>query len=168
MRRGSVELPLAASRDSTEPLAVQIVAQFRAAMTEGRLAGGERLPASRALAAELGVSRTVVNGAYAQLFAEGWIEGRHGSGTYVADGASSDRAAGTPPATALLTRAAGPLPGRYSPADPPGPRPRSICGPAFPRHPASTRPPGGEPGGSQASIPPPPCTRPGFPNSAQR
>jgi GntR family transcriptional regulator/MocR family aminotransferase len=114
MWRGAVELPLAASRDSTVPLAAQIAAQLRAAMAEGRLAGGERLPASRALAAELGVSRNVVNGAYAQLFAEGWIEGRHGSGTYVADGAPSDRAARTPPATAPLATAAGPLAGRYS------------------------------------------------------
>jgi GntR family transcriptional regulator / MocR family aminotransferase len=120
MRRGTVELPLAASRDSTVPLAAQIAAQLRGAMTEGRLAGGERLPASRALAAELGVSRTVVNAAYAQLFAEGWIEGRHGSGTYVADGAPSDRAAGTPPAPTSLTRAAGPVTGRYSPVDPAG------------------------------------------------
>ena len=37
------------------------------------------------LAATLGVSRTVVTNAYARLFAEGWLEGRHGSGTYVAD-----------------------------------------------------------------------------------
>src|SRR5580658_8065698 len=90
MRRETVELPMAASRDSAVPLAAQIAAQLRTAMTEGRLKGGERLPASRALAAELGVSRTVVNGAYAQLFAEGWIEGRHGSGTFVADGAPAD------------------------------------------------------------------------------
>ena len=168
MRRGSVELPLAASRDSTEPLAVQIVAQFRAAMTEGRLAGGERLPASRALAAELGVSRTVVNGAYAQLFAEGWIEGRHGSGTYVADGASSDRAAGTPPATALLTRAAGPLPGRYSPADPAGSPAAIDLRPGIPWtagiDPAAWR----RAWRIAGQHPPPPCTRPGFPNSAQR
>jgi GntR family transcriptional regulator / MocR family aminotransferase len=125
MRPGTVELPLAASRDSAAPMAAQIAAQLRAAMTEGRLAGGERLPASRALAAELGVSRTVVNGAYAQLFAEGWIEGRHGSGTYVADGAPSDHAAGTPPAPAPPapappTTAAGPAAGRYSPVGPAG------------------------------------------------
>jgi GntR family transcriptional regulator / MocR family aminotransferase len=120
MRRGTVELPLAASRDSAVPMAAQIAAQLRTAMTEGRLAGGERLPASRALAAELGVSRTVVNGAYAQLFAEGWIEGRHGSGTYVADGAPSDRTAGTPPAAAPPTTAASPTEGRYSPVDPAG------------------------------------------------
>jgi GntR family transcriptional regulator / MocR family aminotransferase len=129
MRRGTVELPMAASRDSAVPLAAQIAAQLRTAMTEGRFAGGERLPASRALAAELGVSRTVVNGAYAQLFAEGWIEGRHGSGTYVADGATADHATATPPATAKPAPAgpgpgapaAVPLAGRYSPVAPAGP-----------------------------------------------
>ena len=129
MRRGTVELPMAASRNSTVPLAAQIAAQLRTAMTEGRLKGGERLPASRALAAELGVSRTVVHGAYAQLFAEGWIEGRHGSGTYVADGAPADHATATPLATAKPAPA-GPGPGgpaavppagRYSPAAPAGP-----------------------------------------------
>src|SRR5215472_1601168 len=65
-------------------------------MTDGQLAAGERLPATRALTATLGVSRTVATAAYAQLFAEGWIEGRHGSGTYVADGlAGIDGLAGT-------------------------------------------------------------------------
>jgi GntR family transcriptional regulator / MocR family aminotransferase len=88
--RQTVDLPLTARRDSPVPLATQVVGQLRQAIAEGRLAAGERLPASRALAAELGVSRTVVNGAYAQLFAEGWIEGRHGSGTYVTDGAQAD------------------------------------------------------------------------------
>jgi GntR family transcriptional regulator/MocR family aminotransferase len=46
---------------------------------------GERLPSSRELARLLGVSRTVVTEAFQQLYAEGWLEGRHGSGTYVAD-----------------------------------------------------------------------------------
>jgi GntR family transcriptional regulator / MocR family aminotransferase len=87
LKRGGVDLPLAADR-AGPPLTVQIVGQLRTAMTDGHLAAGERLPSTRALAATLGVSRTVVTGAYAQLFAEGWIEGRHGSGTYVADGAS--------------------------------------------------------------------------------
>ena len=84
-----MDLPLAADRAGPAPLTVQIVGQLRTAMTDGQLAAGERLPSTRALAATLGVSRTVVTGAYAQLFAEGWIEGRHGSGTYVADGASA-------------------------------------------------------------------------------
>jgi GntR family transcriptional regulator/MocR family aminotransferase len=83
-----VDLPLTADRAGPASLTVQIVGQLRTAMTDGRLVAGERLPSSRVLATALGVSRTVVTGAYAQLFAEGWTEGRHGSGTYVADGAS--------------------------------------------------------------------------------
>ena len=87
MVRATVELPLAAERAEAGTLTAQIVAQLREALGDGRLATGERLPSTRALADLLGVSRTVVTGAYAQLFAEGWIEGRHGSGTYVAGGA---------------------------------------------------------------------------------
>ena len=56
---------------------------LRAAIREGRLRPGDRLPATRALAAELGCSRWVVVEAYDQLAAEGWIEGRAGSGTRV-------------------------------------------------------------------------------------
>ena len=123
MRRGIVELPLAASRDSRVPLAAQITGQLRAALTEGRLAAGERLRPSRALAGELGVSRTVINSAYAQLFAEGWIEGRHGSGTYVADGAP-----GTPQATAAQPDAAGPV--RVWPGPAAGHRAGRPAGPA--------------------------------------
>ena len=82
-----VELPVAADRHAPLPLTSQIAAQLREALTGGQLAAGERLPSSRALAAALGVSRTVVTAAYTQLFAEGWLEGRHGSGTYVALGA---------------------------------------------------------------------------------
>jgi GntR family transcriptional regulator / MocR family aminotransferase len=110
-----VGLPLAARRGDPVPLATQIASQLRQALTEGRLAAGERLPASRALATELGVSRTVVNGAYAQLFAEGWIEGRHGSGTYVAPGAP-----GTPAATVTKPGpvAADNPASRYSPVTP--------------------------------------------------
>jgi GntR family transcriptional regulator/MocR family aminotransferase len=111
-----VDLPLAADRAGPAPLTIQIVGQLRTAMSDGRLAAGERLPSTRALAATLGVSRTVVTGAYAQLFAEGWIEGRHGSGTYVADGASragmggrrEGRTAGAPAGLPRAGQAAGP------------------------------------------------------------
>ena len=58
--RTPVELPVAAERDGALPLAGQISGQLRAALADGRLAAGERLPSSRALAASLGVSRTVV------------------------------------------------------------------------------------------------------------
>jgi GntR family transcriptional regulator/MocR family aminotransferase len=79
------DLPVVVDRAGVEPLAVQISAQLQAAVTGGALHAGDRLPSSRDLAATLGVSRTVVTNAYARLFAEGWLEGRHGSGTYVAD-----------------------------------------------------------------------------------
>ena len=87
MSRRTLELPLAADRDGPEPLTSQLSGQLRDAMADGGLATGERLPSTRTLAGLLGVSRTVVTAAYAQLFAEGWVEGRHGSGTFVADGA---------------------------------------------------------------------------------
>src|SRR5882757_10529933 len=78
-------LPVVVDRAAPTPLAAQISAQLQAAVTGGALRAGDRLPSSRDLSATLGVSRTVVTNAYARLFAEGWLEGRHGSGTYVAD-----------------------------------------------------------------------------------
>ena len=83
------DLPVVVDRGSPVPLTAQIAAELRAAMADGRLAAGERIASSRALASVLGVSRTVVTSAYAQLYAEGWLDGRHGSGTYVAAGTSS-------------------------------------------------------------------------------
>jgi GntR family transcriptional regulator/MocR family aminotransferase len=100
MARGTVELALAADRAGGGPLTAQVAGQLREALVDGRLATGERLPSTRALADLLGVSRTVVTGAYAQLFAEGWLEGRHGSGTYVADGAQGGRLASGAPGPA--------------------------------------------------------------------
>jgi len=85
MSRQATDLPLPLDRSAAEPLTAQLAARLRTAIRDGVLTAGERLPGSRTLAAELGVSRTVVMEAYAQLYAEGWLEGRHGSGTYVAD-----------------------------------------------------------------------------------
>lgn len=61
---------------------------LREAIRAGRLPPGTRLPASRGLARDLGVSRGTVTHAYAQLVAEGYLVGRHGSGTYVAERAA--------------------------------------------------------------------------------
>ncbi|HEX5926595.1 MAG TPA: PLP-dependent aminotransferase family protein [Baekduia sp.] len=58
---------------------------LREAVRGGRLAPGSRLPATRALAAQLGVSRGVVVEAYAQLAAEGYLDTRRGGGTRVAE-----------------------------------------------------------------------------------
>ncbi|MFI6819095.1 PLP-dependent aminotransferase family protein [Nonomuraea sp. NPDC050328] len=83
--RAVVDLPVLLSRESEVPLTTQLSDWLRRAMLDGTLAAGERLPSSRGLAGQLGVSRTVVTEAYQQLYAEGWLDGRHGSGTFVAD-----------------------------------------------------------------------------------
>ena len=69
--------------DGREPLRRQLAAELRAAIRAGRLRAGVRLPASRALAQQLGVSRGVVTDAYEQLTAEGWLASRQGAGTTV-------------------------------------------------------------------------------------
>jgi GntR family transcriptional regulator / MocR family aminotransferase len=79
-----VELLLALTRGDTEPLHAQVERQLREAIRGGRLATGERLPATRVLAGELDVSRGVVVEAYAQLAAEGYLLTRRGAGTVVA------------------------------------------------------------------------------------
>ncbi|GLZ80694.1 GntR family transcriptional regulator [Actinorhabdospora filicis] len=74
------------SLDRTRPrgLARQLAAGVREAIRAGRLESGTRLPPSRELAADLGVSRGVVVEAYAQLTAEGFLIARQGAGTRVA------------------------------------------------------------------------------------
>ena len=75
-----------------EPLSRQIYHWLREAILVGSLHAGERLPSSRDLADQLHVSRTVVLLAYDQLLAEGFVEGHHGSGTYVCEGLTASRA----------------------------------------------------------------------------
>jgi GntR family transcriptional regulator/MocR family aminotransferase len=76
-------LGLGLERASPEPLHRQIYGQIRDAILSGRLAPRGHLPSTRALAAELGVSRNTVALAFEQLLSEGYVEGRVGSGTYV-------------------------------------------------------------------------------------
>ena len=61
-----------------------LVGSLRALIVDGRLLDGDRLPAERLLAAELGLSRSTVTAAYDQLRGEGYLIGRRGSGTFVA------------------------------------------------------------------------------------
>lgn len=70
--------------DGRGPRYAQLIRALKAAILDGRVGAGARLPATRALAAELGVSRNTVMVAYDQLRAEGFVEGRVGSGTRVA------------------------------------------------------------------------------------
>ncbi|GAB2881722.1 MocR-like pyridoxine biosynthesis transcription factor PdxR [Nocardioides pacificus] len=77
-------LALRLDRDLPTALAVQLSDQVRNAVLSGAVARGDRLPSSRALAADLGISRAVVEHAYDQLLAEGWLLSRRGAGTFVA------------------------------------------------------------------------------------
>ncbi len=66
--------------------AAAVYQQLRDAITSGRLVSGDRLPTSRDLAADIGLSRTTIATAYARLGAEGYTTGRFGDGTFVAAG----------------------------------------------------------------------------------
>ena len=92
--------------DAGIPLHRQIETSIRDAIRAGRLARGASLPPSRALAADLGVSRGVVVEAYAQLAAEGYLDSRSGGYTQVA--ACGDVAPGL---AGQVTAAAGRGPG---------------------------------------------------------
>jgi GntR family transcriptional regulator/MocR family aminotransferase len=78
---------------------------LREAVRSGRLAPGTRLPATRALATELGVSRGVVVEAYAQLAAEGYLDTRRGGGTRVAAGGATAPGAAADTASTRDSRA---------------------------------------------------------------
>ncbi|MFF6740565.1 GntR family transcriptional regulator, partial [Pseudomonas aeruginosa] len=71
--------------DPAQGLARQLYAALRERILDGRLGSRTRMPASRELAQALKVSRNTVVRAYEQLHAEGYIDGRTGDGTYVAE-----------------------------------------------------------------------------------
>lgn len=69
--------------DGEGPRYAQLLRALKTAVLSGRYLAGSKLPATRVLADDLGVSRNTVLAAYEQLRAEGFIEGRVGSGCYV-------------------------------------------------------------------------------------
>lgn len=81
------------------PAHQRLAALLRTEINTGRLRPGERLPPSRALAEQLGLSRWVVTEAYDQLKAEGYLTGLVGSGTRVAGSATGPDAAAPAPST---------------------------------------------------------------------
>src|SRR2546421_7184641 len=91
------ELLVELRRELRRPLRAQLEDGLRQATRAGRLAAGARLPATRALAADLGVSRRLVVDAYQQLIAEGYLTARRGAGTYVAEAAPPPSAPPAPP-----------------------------------------------------------------------
>jgi GntR family transcriptional regulator / MocR family aminotransferase len=74
---------IAIDRKSRMPLYRQIYDAYRSTIVNGTLRPGQRVPSTRGLAIELGVSRIPVLDAYAQLMAEGYFQSRSGAGTTV-------------------------------------------------------------------------------------
>src|SRR3954466_16401577 len=85
--RQARELLVELDRSAAATLSAQLEGQLRDAVRSGRLKPGTTLPSTRALAADLGISRGLVVGAYAQLGAEGYLALRRGVPPRVAAGA---------------------------------------------------------------------------------
>ena len=93
-----VELLLQVSREDERTLGTQIEDGLRSAIREGALHAGARVPSTRDLARQLGVSRRVAVDAYAQLAAEGYLSLRQGARPHVSEAAVPDRPAAAPSA----------------------------------------------------------------------
>jgi GntR family transcriptional regulator/MocR family aminotransferase len=78
------ELLVQLDRGRPEPLHRQLAEALRGLIRAGRIRPGSRVPSTRVLAADLGVSRRLVVDTYEQLVAEGFLVSRRGSGTTVA------------------------------------------------------------------------------------
>lgn len=102
-----MQLALAKRSGDERPLQERIAAELRAMILDGRLRPGERLPGSRALAADLGVSRTTVVLALERLASEGYLESRARIGLFVA---------ASPPEGALVVARVEPAGPRVAPA----------------------------------------------------
>src|SRR5262245_17664797 len=78
------EILIRLTPNSDTSLRLQVESGLRQAIHTGRLGAGTLLPATRVLAADLGISRGVVTEAYEQLLAEGYLTAQRGSATRVA------------------------------------------------------------------------------------
>jgi GntR family transcriptional regulator/MocR family aminotransferase len=125
--------------DPAQGLARQLYRALRERILDGRLVGGTRLPASRHLAGLLGVSRNSVTRAFDQLYAEGYVQGRVGAGTYVAELAGVVRAPPAACTTGSPSQALRRLDRHHLP-DPPDGAPRAfrVGVPAFDLFPFET------------------------------
>ena len=97
--------PIALDPRAKVPLYRQLYDWFRGSILAGQMRPGQRVPATRTLAAELKISRIPVLNAYEQLLAEGYFEARVGAGTCVA-GSLPDDALNAAPGKARTPRPA--------------------------------------------------------------
>jgi GntR family transcriptional regulator/MocR family aminotransferase len=80
---GALLLALKIDHDAEKPLSTQLLVALREIILSGGLPAGVRLPATRTMARDLGVSRTTVVEAFERLVAEGLIVSRTGAGSFV-------------------------------------------------------------------------------------
>ena len=92
--------------DDSGPRYLQLARALKQAILDGRCKPASRLPATRVLARELDLSRNTVLAAYEQLAAEGFIEGKVGSGCYVATFAAAPSAPAAAPQSSRARRPA--------------------------------------------------------------
>jgi len=98
--------PLLSLPDKSGVLYVRLYQRMRALILEGSWPPGMRLPSSRSLATDLGIARNTASLAIDQLLADGWVEARSRSGTYVSSALpqrvkTAQRSQESPPARAL-------------------------------------------------------------------
>ena len=87
MRKQATIIPLhvfTIDPTSPEPIHRQLYSSLRHAILSRQLSPGTQLPSTCMLASELGLARGTVVNAFSQLFAEGYLESKHGGGTYIA------------------------------------------------------------------------------------
>jgi GntR family transcriptional regulator/MocR family aminotransferase len=96
---GALFLAIDIDHDSARPVSTQLYVSLRELILSGAMAAGERLPATRTLAREVGLSRTTVIDAFDRLLAEGLIESRVGCGSFVSAALKTERPQ-LPPITA--------------------------------------------------------------------
>jgi GntR family transcriptional regulator / MocR family aminotransferase len=101
---------IAIDRRAPKALYRQIYDAYRGAIIDGRLRPRQRIPSSRGLACELGVSRFPVLNAYAQLLAEGYLESRVGAGTVVSSSLPEQLTWCAPAGVRFATSRSGPRP----------------------------------------------------------
>lgn len=99
-----VDLPLHLDREAPLGLTAQLVGALRLLVDEGRLHQHDALPSSRALAANLGLSRGTVVAAYDQLQAEGYLVAAAGSGTRVGAAVRPTQSAARPARSPVSAR----------------------------------------------------------------
>jgi GntR family transcriptional regulator/MocR family aminotransferase len=125
-------------RASSRTISTQLALALRNLILTRSLKAGERLPASRTLANDLGIARTTVIETFEQLASEGLIESRVGAGTFVSQALNAERPIppehpGRPAAITKvrLARSMATAAGRFVPRLPHAPRPFTTAMPAF-------------------------------------